>query len=312
MKSVLSQAGLNFFGTTLVYTNTSARKMKNIIGNKDDQFANGQVSCDLRGNPDAAESETQLDPANVVEQYPNAAPEEFPAPIGKLLGLTITSSGAGRATVDFEASARYANPMGTLHGGVLCDLADAAMGVAYLSTLGEGETFTTIELKINFLRPVWNAELRAEARVVRAGKVVGLIECDILDERQRLVARAFSTCMTLRGRLAEGRQVTRNQNDELRSGQSKENRERERQRRESQFLPGQIDADERLPGYLRDPHLPRFESRRARVFASSAFLKETTLYPLDSSQTNPDHFRETPDSHAANIEAISPSLDTFC
>ncbi len=182
--------------------------MNNFIENNDDQFANGQVGCDLRGNSDAAESETQLDPVNVIQQYPNAAPEEFPAPIGQLLGLTITSSGAGRATVEFQASERYANPMGTLHGGVLCDLADAAMGVAYLSTLAEGETATTIELKINFLRPVWNAKLQAEARVVRAGKVVGLIECDILDERQRLVARASSTCMTLRGRLAEGRELT--------------------------------------------------------------------------------------------------------
>jgi uncharacterized protein (TIGR00369 family) len=162
--------------------------MNNFIENNDDQFANGQVSCDLRGNSDAA-------------------PEEFPAPIGKLLGLTITSRCRGRATVEFEASGRYANPMGTLHGGVLCDLADAAMGVAYLSTLAEGESATTIELKINFLRPVWNAKLRAEAKVVRAGKVVGLIECDILDERQRLVARASSTCMTLRGRLAKGRQI---------------------------------------------------------------------------------------------------------
>ena len=162
--------------------------MNNLNENNDDQFANGQVTCDLRGNSDSRES----------------AREEFPAPIGKLLGLRITSSGAGRATVEFEASGRYANPMGTLHGGVLCDLADAAMGVAYLSTLAEGETATTIELKINFLRPVWNAKLRAEARVVRAGKVVGLIECDILDERQRLVARASSTCMTLRGQLAEG------------------------------------------------------------------------------------------------------------
>jgi uncharacterized protein (TIGR00369 family) len=194
---------MNFFGSTLVYTRTSGRKMNNSIENNDDQFANGQVSCDLRGNSDAAEPETQLDP------------EEFPAPIGKLLGLRITSKGAGRATVEFEANARYANPMGTLHGGVFCDLADAAMGVAYLSTLAEGESATTIELKINFLRPVWNAKLRAEARVVRGGKVVGLIECDILDERQRLVARASSTCMTLRGRLAKGRQF----------GQSKETRE---------------------------------------------------------------------------------------
>jgi uncharacterized protein (TIGR00369 family) len=180
--------------------------MNNFIENKDDQFAKGQVSRDLRGNLDAAASETQLDAVN--KQGPDAAPEEFPAPIGKLLGLTITSSGAGRATVEFEANGRYANPAGTLHGGVLCDLADAAMGLAYLSTLAEGETLTTIELKINFLRPVWNAKLRAQARVVRAGKVVGLIECDILDERQRLVARASSTCMTLRGRLAEGRQLT--------------------------------------------------------------------------------------------------------
>jgi uncharacterized protein (TIGR00369 family) len=63
------------------------------------------------------------------------------------------------------------------------------MGIAYRSTLAEGETFTTIELKINFLRPVWDAKLRAQARMVRAGKVVGLVQCDILDERQRLVAR---------------------------------------------------------------------------------------------------------------------------
>src|ERR1700730_9162778 len=198
--------------------------MNNFIENKDDQFANGQVSCDSRGNSDATETETQLDAVKVIEQPPGLASGEFPAPIGKLLGLRITSSGAGRATVEFEASGRYANPMGTLHGGVLCDLADAAMGVAYLSTLAQGERATTIELKINFLRPVWNAKLRAEARVVRAGKIVGLIECDILDERRRLVARVSSTCMTLRGRLAEGRQIRRNQNDELRSGQSKENR----------------------------------------------------------------------------------------
>ena len=169
--------------------------MNNSIENNQNQFANGQVSRDLR-----------------ADSNPNSAPEEFPAPIGKLLGLKVTSRGSGRATVEFEASARYANPAGTLHGGVLCDLADAAMGFAYLSTLAEGETLTTIELKINFLRPVWNGRLRAQANVVRAGKVVGLIECDVLDDRDRLVARASSTCMTLRGRLAEGRQLTSNGN----------------------------------------------------------------------------------------------------
>jgi uncharacterized protein (TIGR00369 family) len=134
-------------------------------------------------------------------------PEEFPAPIGRLLGFIMTQQGDGRAAIEFDASERFANPMGTLHGGVLCDLADAAMGVAYRSTLGEGETFTAIELKINFLRPVWRAKLRAEARIVHAGKLLGLLECDITDKHQHLVARASSTCMTLRGQQAEGRQL---------------------------------------------------------------------------------------------------------
>jgi uncharacterized protein (TIGR00369 family) len=51
--------------------------------------------------------------------------------------------------------------MGTLHGGVLCDIADIAMEVAYSSNLDEGESFTTLELKINFLKPVWRARLKA-------------------------------------------------------------------------------------------------------------------------------------------------------
>ena len=130
---------------------------------------------------------------------------EFPAPIGKLLGMRFSQSAAGRAIVEFDATERYANPMGTLHGGVLCDIADAAMGAAYRSTLKEGESFTTLELKVNFMRPVWNARLRAEASVVSAGRTVGLVECSVVDEQRRLVARASSTCMTLRGESAVGR-----------------------------------------------------------------------------------------------------------
>ena len=89
--------------------------------------------------------------------------------------------------------------MGTLHGGVICDVADAAMGVAYASTLGDGESFTTIELKINFLRPFKTGTLVASARVVKGGRTIGLTECDVTDREGRLVARAMSTCMTLRG-----------------------------------------------------------------------------------------------------------------
>jgi uncharacterized protein (TIGR00369 family) len=140
-----------------------------------------------------------------LETKRDMAPGEFPAPIGRLLGLKLIKVSVGRATIGFEADERHANPMGTLHGGVLCDIADAAMGVAYRSTLADGESFTTLELKINFLRPVWKASLRASAKMVRTGRTVGLVECDIVDEQERLVARASSTCMTLRGQLADGR-----------------------------------------------------------------------------------------------------------
>ncbi|MBF0550326.1 MAG: PaaI family thioesterase [Deltaproteobacteria bacterium] len=128
-----------------------------------------------------------------------------PAPIAELIGFTISSIGSGQATVEFEATERHANPMGTLHGGVLCDISDAAMGMAYASTLNDGESFTTLELKINFLKPFWRGKLRAEGSVASGGKTVGLVMCDVFDSKERLVARASSTCMTLRGNMAEGR-----------------------------------------------------------------------------------------------------------
>lgn len=126
-------------------------------------------------------------------------------PIATVIGFTLASIEPGAAVVELPADERLANPMGTLHGGVLCDIADAAMGMAYASTLAEGETFTTLELKINFLRPVWRARLRAEGRVVEGGRHIGLVECDVKDEQDRLVARASSTCMTLKGEQARGR-----------------------------------------------------------------------------------------------------------
>jgi uncharacterized protein (TIGR00369 family) len=128
-----------------------------------------------------------------------------PPPVARLIGFTLTSIAPGPAQIEFEAGAQHANPMGTLHGGMLCDIADAAMGMAYASTLGEGETFTTLELKINFLKPVWQARLHAIGRVVTHGRTIGLVECDILDAHEALIARATSTCMTLRGDQARGR-----------------------------------------------------------------------------------------------------------
>lgn len=131
---------------------------------------------------------------------------DVPGPaVAELIGFRLVEVAPGRAVFEMEAGPRHANPMGTLHGGILCDIADAAMGIAYASTLENDESFTTLELKINFLKPVSNARLRAEGHVVRRGRTVGLVECDVLDEKGSLVARASSTCMTLAGKKAAGR-----------------------------------------------------------------------------------------------------------
>ena len=126
-------------------------------------------------------------------------------PIARLIGFEAKEIAEGRAVVTLAAGPQHANPMGTLHGGVLCDISDAAMGMAFASTLEPGESFTTVELKINFFRPVWEVQLRAEGKVVRRGSTMGYIECEIVDESGKLVAKASSTCMVLRGERAEGR-----------------------------------------------------------------------------------------------------------
>ena len=71
-----------------------------------------------------------------------------PPPVGRLIGFVLKSIEPGRAIFEMEADERHHNPMGTLHGGIYCDLADAAMGFAYASTLDEGETFTTIDQQV--------------------------------------------------------------------------------------------------------------------------------------------------------------------
>src|SRR5262249_44964197 len=124
--------------------------------------------------------------------------EAPPPPVARLVGFHLQSLEPGHAVFTFDADERHTNPMGTLHGGIYCDVADAAMAMAYAAKLPEGESMTTIELKINFLKPVRQAKLTFEARLLSAGKTIGYLECDVKDEGGRLVARASSTCMTIR------------------------------------------------------------------------------------------------------------------
>lgn len=125
-----------------------------------------------------------------------------PPPIGRLLGFVMKAIEPGRATMEMDVDERHHNPLGTLHGGIYCDIADAAMGFAYGSTLREGESFTTVELKMNYFRPVRQGKLTAEAQLIKSGPTLGYVECTVIDHRGKLVAKAASTCMTLRPRIS--------------------------------------------------------------------------------------------------------------
>jgi uncharacterized protein (TIGR00369 family) len=121
-------------------------------------------------------------------------------PAGRLIGFSLREIEPGRALFAMHVEERHHNPMGTLHGGIYCDIADAAMGMAYAATLGEGESFTTIELKINFLRAVREGPLTAEGKVVKAGSTLGYVECEVKDGDGKLVAKASSTCIKLKAK----------------------------------------------------------------------------------------------------------------
>src|SRR6266436_7136626 len=126
------------------------------------------------------------------------------APVARLIGFDAKEIADGHAVITLAAGRQHANPIGTLHGGSLCDIADAAMGMALASTLAPDKSFTTIELKINFFHPVWEARQRADRRVVRRGNTIGYVECEIMDEGGRIIAKASSSCIAMRGERARG------------------------------------------------------------------------------------------------------------
>lgn len=121
-------------------------------------------------------------------------PREDP-PVAKLLGMKLASAGPGLAAFEMDVDERHHNPMGSVHGGVLADLSDAAMGYAVISTLTPHETFTTLEMKVNFLRPAFKGRLRCHARVESRGKTIVYAVADVVNEEGKLVAKAVSTSL---------------------------------------------------------------------------------------------------------------------
>jgi uncharacterized protein (TIGR00369 family) len=118
-------------------------------------------------------------------------------PIMSTLGMRLIRLGKGSAVMSIDVGKKFHNPMGTLHGGIMTDLADACMGVATITTLRDAESFSTLELKMNFLRPVFKGRITAEARVLHRGKTIAMAQSVIKNEEGKEVARGTATQIIL-------------------------------------------------------------------------------------------------------------------
>jgi uncharacterized protein (TIGR00369 family) len=131
---------------------------------------------------------------------------KYPTAISRTLDIRIVEIDRGSATVEIDADPDlHGNQQGTVHGGLLCELADAAIGTAHSTLMAEGESFTSLELKINFFRPVWRSKLRACATPVQSGCTITCYTCEITRDDGKLAALVVSTVMTLSGEKAAGR-----------------------------------------------------------------------------------------------------------
>lgn len=121
-----------------------------------------------------------------------------------VIGYRVLEAEYGRVVVGLDQTGHLHNPMGTLHGGVISIIADAAMGYAFSTTLAEDELFTTVELKVNFLKAVKNEAVCAESKIIKRGSKISLLECYVTDETGNLIAHATSTCTILKKKNNDG------------------------------------------------------------------------------------------------------------
>jgi uncharacterized protein (TIGR00369 family) len=122
-----------------------------------------------------------------------------PPPAVALLGMRLDSVQRGRVVFSVVADEMHENPMGTMHGGIIATLVDSAMGCAVFSMLPAGDTFTTLELKTNYVRPIVQTTGVVRGRpVVHLGGNVATTEATVKDAYGELYAHATSTCMIKR------------------------------------------------------------------------------------------------------------------
>jgi len=120
-----------------------------------------------------------------------------PPPAIDLVGISLTEVDEGRVVMCLTPAEYHYNPLGTVHGGILATLLDSVMGCAVHTTLPRGRAYTSLEIKVNYIRAVTNdsGELAAEGRIVHGGRQSAVAEARLVDARGRLCATASTTCL---------------------------------------------------------------------------------------------------------------------
>src|SRR5215472_3533306 len=123
-----------------------------------------------------------------------------PPPIAVLMDMWIAGVSEGRVVFAFEPAEYHYNPLGTVHGGVMATLLDSALGCAVQSMLPAGTSYTTLELKVNYLRPITTktGTVYCEGKIIHLGGRVATAEARLTGAGDKLYAHGTTTCLILR------------------------------------------------------------------------------------------------------------------
>lgn len=143
----------------------------------------------------AAPTMSGLDYLHAIERGELPAP-----PIAALMNLTLQEAEEGRAVFRVEPAEYHYNPIGVVHGGLAATLCDSALGCAIHTTLPAGVGYTTLELKVNFVRPLTatTGPVTCEAKVIHVGGRSATAEARVTDRAGKLYAHATTTCLIMR------------------------------------------------------------------------------------------------------------------
>lgn len=122
-----------------------------------------------------------------------------PSPATRTLGIRVVKLSKGRAVLEMDVDRKLHNLSGTMHGGIMGDIADAAMGIALATTLKPEEDFTTIEFKMSFLRPHVGGPLRAVGVLAKRGRRITFTEATLTNAEGEVIAKSSGTCLLIQG-----------------------------------------------------------------------------------------------------------------